>query len=189
MNDQQEEYDVLIVGAGFAGLYQLYHLRRLGYKVKVVEAASGLGGIWYWTTYPGARVDSAVPVYELNIEELWKEWTYSERYPAQPEILKYFQYVDQKLDLSKDIYFNTCVVKAQFDLDNNKWQVHTEDGRVFTSRFLDLCIGFGAQPYYALFKGVKEYKGIISHSHNWPQQVSSSPLPLLISLSPISLSF
>ena len=110
MNHKEEELDVAVVGAGFAGLYLLYHLRKLGYKVKVMEAAGGLGGVWYWQTYPGARVDSEVPLYEFSMEELWKGWNYTERYPTRAEIIKYFEYVDKKLDLSKDIYFNTRVV-------------------------------------------------------------------------------
>lgn len=171
MDRKQDELDVLVVGAGFAGLHQLYHLRKLGYKVKVVETASGLGGIWHWQTYPGARVDTEVPIYEYSSEELWKDWTYSERYPARAEILKYFEYVDGKWDLSKDILFNTRVVSAKFDASTNKWHVHTQDGQVFTAKFLDLCVGFGAKPYEAPFEGMKDFKGVIHHSNNWPKGV------------------
>ena len=92
-----EELDVLVVGAGFAGLYQLHHLRKLGYNVKVFEAGSDIGGIWYWNCYPGARVDSHVPNYEFSMEELWRDWNWSERFPAWDELRRYFHHVDQKL--------------------------------------------------------------------------------------------
>jgi cation diffusion facilitator CzcD-associated flavoprotein CzcO len=167
-----DDLDVLVVGAGFAGLYQLHHLRRLGYKVKIVEAGGGLGGIWQWATYPGARVDSEVPIYQYSDEELWKGWNYRERYPDRAEILEYFKYVDQKWDLSKDIYFNTRVVSAEFDTTTNKWGVRAEGGQVFITKFLDLCVGIAAQPYEAKFKGMEQFQGVMHHSHNWPQEVN-----------------
>lgn len=89
MANAYDELDVLVVGAGFAGLYQLYRLRALGHKVKVLETSKGLGGIWYWTTYPGARTDSEVPVYEFSLKETWGGWTWSEAYPTRDEILRY----------------------------------------------------------------------------------------------------
>ena len=81
-----EELDVLVVGAGFAGLYQLDHLRRLGYNVKVFEAGSDIGGVWYWNCYPGARVDTYGPLYQFSSEELWRDWNYSEFYPSWEEL-------------------------------------------------------------------------------------------------------
>jgi phytoene dehydrogenase-like protein len=91
--------DVLVVGAGFAGLYQLDHLRRLGYNVKVFEAGSDIGGVWYWNCYPGARVDSYGPLYQFSSEELWRDWNYSELYPSCEELRAYFRHVDKKLGL------------------------------------------------------------------------------------------
>jgi cation diffusion facilitator CzcD-associated flavoprotein CzcO len=97
-----EELDVLVVGAGFAGLYQLDHLRRLGYNVKVFEAGSDIGGIWYWNCYPGARVDSYGPLYQFSSEELWRDWNYSELYPSWEELRAYFRHVDKKRGLTGD---------------------------------------------------------------------------------------
>jgi len=95
-----EELDVLVVGAGFAGLYQLDRLRRLGYRVKVFEAGSDIGGVWYWNCYPGARVDTYGPLYQFSSVELWRDWSYSELYPSWEELRAYFRHVDQKLGLS-----------------------------------------------------------------------------------------
>ena len=90
-----EELDVLVIGAGFAGLYQLDHLRRLGYNVKVFEAGSDIGGIWYWNCYPGTRVDSYGPLYQFSSEGLWRDWNYSELYPSWEELRAYFRHVDR----------------------------------------------------------------------------------------------
>src|SRR5207245_715802 len=122
-----EELDVLVVGAGFAGLYQLDHLRRLGYNVKVFEAGSNIGGIWYWNCYPGARVDSYGPLYQFSSEELWRDWSYSELYPSWEELRAYFRNVDKKLGLSRDIRFNTRVTGAEFDTDRDQWVVQASD--------------------------------------------------------------
>jgi cation diffusion facilitator CzcD-associated flavoprotein CzcO len=133
-----------------------------------------LGGIWYWQTYPGARVDSEVPLYQFSAEELWKGWNYSERYPARAEILEYFKYVEQKWEVSKDIHFNTRVVSAEFNTTTDRWHVHAEGGKVFVARFLDLCVGMAAKTYEAEFKGMEDFKGVIHHSNNWPQEVEPS---------------
>jgi cation diffusion facilitator CzcD-associated flavoprotein CzcO len=171
MNNPIEELDILVIGAGFSGLYQLYLLRNLGYKVKVVEAGGGLGGIWYWSSYPGARVDTDVPLYEFSLEELWKEFTWSERYPSRDEILKYFEFVDKKLDLRKDIYLHTQVISAAFDINTNRWIVQTEKGREFKAQFLVLCVGIGAKTYLPNFEGMNEFKGVCHHSNNFPLKV------------------
>src|ERR1700736_5104010 len=116
-----EELDVLVVGAGFAGLYQLDHLRKLRYKVKVFEAGADIGGIWYWNCYPGARVDSYGPIYQYSRADLWRKWQFSELYPSWQEIREYFRYVDEKLGLSRDIRFNRRVTEAEFDPARNRW--------------------------------------------------------------------
>jgi cation diffusion facilitator CzcD-associated flavoprotein CzcO len=136
-----------------------------------LKFTGGIGGIWYWTTYPGARVDSELPFYQYSDEELWKDWNFRERFPGRDEILEYFKYVDQKWDLSKDIYLNTCVVSAEFDTTMDKWCVRTKDGKVFVARFLNLGVGLAAKPYEPEFKGIEEFKGVIHHSNNWPKEV------------------
>ena len=92
-------YDVLIVGAGFGGIYLLHHLRQLGHPCKIYEAASELGGVWHWNCYPGARVDSSSEIQQLSMPEVWKEWNWSQRYPDREEILQYFQHLDRVLQI------------------------------------------------------------------------------------------
>ncbi|MDV8107504.1 NAD(P)-binding protein, partial [Rhodococcus sp. IEGM 69] len=104
-----EELDVLVIGGGFSGVYQLDRLRTLGYNVKIYEAGTGLGGVWHWNSYPGARVDTWAPVYQFSREELWRDWNWSEMYPGRDELVRYFEYVDEKLDLSKDVRYETRV--------------------------------------------------------------------------------
>ena len=117
-NSSSQHFDALIIGAGFAGMYQLHLLReKLGLNVRVLETGDGVGGTWYWNRYPGARCDSESHVYCLTFsEELYKNWEWSERYPQQPEIVRYMNYVADELDLKKDIQFNTRVTGADWDL-------------------------------------------------------------------------
>ena len=169
-NKNNSDLEILIVGAGFAGLYQLHHLRKLGFSVKIYEAAPGLGGIWYWNCYPGARVDSHVPVYEYSMEEVWKDWDWKERFPGGQELKDYFQHVDKKLNLSKDIYFNKRVTAAEFDQDNNQWHIQSDDGEFTRARFVLFCTGFAAKHYVPDFPGLKDFKGPCHHTAQWPQQ-------------------
>ncbi|MGH8722900.1 MAG: NAD(P)-binding protein, partial [Burkholderiales bacterium] len=106
--------DALIIGSGFSGLYLLHALRERGFRVRLFEAGADLGGIWYWNCYPGARVDSHVPNYEFSLEELWRDWNWTERFPAWDELRRYFRHIDQKLELSRDIRFNSRVAFARF---------------------------------------------------------------------------
>ncbi|KAG7087479.1 hypothetical protein E1B28_013442 [Marasmius oreades] len=164
------ELDVLVVGAGFSGVYTLHRLRQLGCSVKLFEAGSSLGGIWHWNCYPGARVDSNVPVYEFSIEDLWKDWTWTEKFPSYTELRDYFNYVDSKLGLSKDIRFNTRVVAAHFDDQVDRWNVKTEDGTVVRPRFLILCTGFASKKYIPPFVGLETFQGVLHHTAAWPQE-------------------
>ncbi|TCZ60895.1 flavin-containing monooxygenase [Roseicella aquatilis] len=164
-----EELDVLIVGAGFAGLYQLDHLRRLGFRVALYEAGADLGGIWHWNCYPGARVDTYAQLYQYSREDLWRDWEYSELYPGWSELRDYFHYVDRKLDLSRDIRFGTRVTAAEFSSDLNRWIVQSGDGRVVRPRFLVMCTGFAAKPYLPEIAGLEEFGGAWHHTGLWPQ--------------------
>jgi cation diffusion facilitator CzcD-associated flavoprotein CzcO len=165
-----EVLDALIVGAGFSGVYQLHRLREQGFSVKVFDAGECLGGIWYWNCYPGARVDSHVPNYEFSIKEVWEDWNWSERFPGWDELRRYFAHVDSKLDLSRDIQFNTWVSGAEFDELNNHWVVHTADGEETRARFLITCMGFAAKPYIPEFDGIASFAGPCYHTANWPQE-------------------
>ncbi|MCR5873696.1 NAD(P)/FAD-dependent oxidoreductase [Phenylobacterium sp. J426] len=164
-----EAFDILVVGAGFTGLYQLHRLRQLGFSVRLLEAGADLGGIWYWNCYPGARVDTHVPMYEFSSEDLWRDWTWTERFPAWDELRRYFHYVDQKLDLSRDIRFNTRVEAAEFDEGRQQWTVRTQDGGALRAQFLVLCTGFAAKPYVPKLKGLEQFKGAKHHTAWWPQ--------------------
>ena len=113
--------DALIIGAGFSGIYQLIALRdRLGFSVKILEAADGVGGTWYWNRYPGARCDSESHSYNYYFDDyLLDEWEWAERYPGQEEVIKYLNYVTEKFDLKKDINFNSRVLSAHYDRLNS----------------------------------------------------------------------
>src|SRR5271170_3100934 len=119
------DFDALVIGAGFAGLYQLFRLRdRLGLTVRALEAAGGIGGTWFWNRYPGARCDSESHVYWYTFSlELMREWEWSERYPGQAEILRYLNFVADRFDLKRNIRFNTRVVAAAYDEAANRWRV------------------------------------------------------------------
>ena len=120
--------------------------------------------IWYWNCYPGARVDSDIPLYEYSIEDLYKDWTWSERFPSWPELRRYFQYVDKKLDLSKDCQLNTTVKSAEFDTNACRWNVHISTREVYNCKYFVLCTGFAAKHYIPDFKGMDKYKGIMHHT-------------------------
>ena len=110
--------DAMVIGAGVAGLYQLYKLREMGLDVRGYEAGSGVGGTWYWNRYPGARFDSQVEVYQYWFsEELYKAWRPTERFPAQPETEQWLNFVAGRLDLKKDIEFNARIVSARYRED------------------------------------------------------------------------
>ncbi|KAJ3844988.1 cyclohexanone monooxygenase [Lentinula raphanica] len=162
--------DVFIVGAGFGGIYMLYNLRKLGYSARIFEAASDLGGVWRNNCYPGARVDSEVPVYDLSLEELWRDWTWTEKFPGFEELRRYFDYIDQKLEVRKDISFDKRVVAAKFNANMNRWEVTASDGTVIQSRFLVLCTGFAAKPYTPQLKGIERFRGISHHTAKWPEK-------------------
>jgi len=164
-----ENLDVLVVGAGFSGLYQLHRLRQLGFKVKIYEAAPALGGVWYWNCYPGARCDTYGPLYQFSMEELWQDWDFDELYPSWEKIREYFQHVDRKLGLSPDIRYNTRVSAAHFDEAACRWQVETESGHSASAQFLVLCTGIGSKPHRPALAGLDDFAGRCYHTGHWPQ--------------------
>src|SRR3984893_602207 len=169
-NGEIEDLDVIIVGAGFAGLYLLDRLRSMGMAVQVFEAGGGLGGVWYWNCYPGARVDSPGPIYQFSRDDLWRKWQFSELYPSWQELRDYFRYVDEKLGLSRDIRFNRRVEEAEFDPARNRWTVRSSDGSVTSARYFVLCTGFAAKPYVPDLPGLSDFAGERHHTALWPQQ-------------------
>ena len=169
-NGKSGALDALIIGAGFNGLYMLHRLRQEGFSVRVLEAGAELGGIWYWNCYPGARVDSHVPNYEFSLPELWRDWSWTERFPDWNELRRYFKHVDDKLDLSRDVEFGTRVTAAEFDADRDEWLVHSSDGRQARARFLIPCTGFAAKAHIPDFVGLDRFAGPCHHTGHWPQE-------------------
>lgn len=173
MSEGSGDLDVLVVGAGFSGIYQLQRLRELGYRVRLVEAGGGLGGVWYWNCYPGARVDSHCAIYQFSDPELWKSWNWTEKYPGFQEMRAYFAHVDRKWAISQDTLFNTWVTGAKFDESSRLWEVEVStEGRedVLRARFLVLCTGFGSKPYVPDIPGLETFDGECHHTARWPQQ-------------------
>lgn len=167
---EDEVLDALVLGAGFSGCYQLYRLRQRGFKVKLFDAGEALGGIWYWNCYPGARVDSHVPNYEFSIEEVWRDWHWSERFPSWMELRRYFRHVDSKLNLSPDVRFSTRVTAARFDEQDRLWHIDCADGHRALARYFIACTGFASKAYIPDFTGLDDFSGHCFHTAHWPQQ-------------------
>ncbi|KAM3424604.1 hypothetical protein BST61_g6594 [Cercospora zeina] len=161
--------DVLLVGAGFASFTLLNRLRKLGLSVEIYEKGAASGGIWYWNCYPGARVDSDTPIYQLFDKELWEDFTYQERYPAWPELRRYFQHVDKKWNVSAHTTYNKCVDTATFDVKTNLWTIETADETTIQARWFMPCIGFASKHYSPPFPGLSNFKGEVYHTAKWPQ--------------------
>lgn len=169
----EEELDVLVVGAGFCGLYLLDRLRERGFKVRVFEAGADLGGVWHWNCYPGARVDSACWIYQFSHEEVWRDWSWSELYPGYAELRAYFEHVDAKLDLSRDVRCETMVREANFDESERRWRVRAsgqggEDVSV-RARYVVMCTGSSSKPYIPEIEGLDTFAGPCHHTALWPQ--------------------
>lgn len=142
----------------------------MGMSVQVLEAGDGPGGVWYWNCYPGARVDSPGPMYQFSREDLWRDWAFSELYPSWQEIRAYFRYVDEKLDLSRDIRFGARVVAADFDRTFNRWTIRASDGSMTKARYFVICTGLGSKPYTPDIAGLGDFAGERHHTALWPQQ-------------------
>ena len=169
--DKVTTLDALVIGAGVAGLYELYQLRGQGLNVKAFDAASGVGGTWYWNRYPGAKFDSESYIYQyLFSEELYKGWSWSERFPGQPEIERWMNYVADKLDLRKDIQFNTTITSAHFNETTGRWTVKTDTGETIDTQFLIGCTGMLSAPLSSMFPGQDTFKGRIFHTARWPKE-------------------
>ena len=163
--------ETIVVGAGFAGLYQLYKLRQLGLQTIVFEAGADVGGTWYWNRYPGARCDVESMAYSYSFsEELEQDWVWTERYASQPEILKYARHVAERFDLKKDIRFNTRVLKAIFDENNHLWSVTTSNNETFNARFVIMALGCLSSPHLPSIPGLDTFKGNCYHTGFWPHE-------------------
>ncbi|MGX4770225.1 flavin-containing monooxygenase [Bradyrhizobium guangdongense] len=172
MSNKPIELDALVVGAGFSGLYQLLRLRdNHGLKVKAVEAAHGVGGTWFWNRYPGARCDSESHVYWYTFSlDLMQQWEWSERYPGQAEILRYLNFVADKLDLKRDIQFGTRVAAAHYQQATNRWHIRAETGETFIAKFLITAVGCLSSANVPDIPGLKTFKGEWYHTGQWPHE-------------------
>ena len=168
----ERSFDALVVGAGFSGLYQLLCLRdRLGLSVRLLEAGDGVGGTWYWNRYPGARCDSESHSYAYYFsDELLQDWTWSERYPEQPEILRYLNHVADRFDLRRDISFGARVGAAHYDADANRWRVTTERGERYDARFLVTAVGCLSSANIPQIAGLERFAGAWYHTGQWPHE-------------------
>jgi len=164
-------YDALIIGAGMSGMYQLYRLRELGLSVRVFEAGTGVGGTWYWNRYPGARFDSESYSYGYSFsEEILQAWNWSEHFSAQPETLRYLNFVADSLDLRRDIEFDSRIARAWWDESLNTWEIETTDGRRAQGRLLISAVGPISAPTMPNIPGIDDFAGDAWHTGLWPHE-------------------
>jgi cyclohexanone monooxygenase len=164
-------FDVVIVGAGFAGLYALHRVRELGLSVRVFEAGDGVGGTWFWNRYPGARCDVESLEYSYSFsEELQQEWCWSERYPPQPEVLRYLEHVADRFDLWPDIQLETRVTAATFDEATDHWTILTDDGTAHRARWCVMATGVLSSPQPPAFDGLDSFEGEWHQTGRWPTE-------------------
>jgi cation diffusion facilitator CzcD-associated flavoprotein CzcO len=169
--DSPGSVDAVIVGAGFSGLYQLHRLRGLGLSTRVFEAASGVGGTWWWNRYPGARCDVESMAYSYSFSpELEQEWTWTEKYPSQPEILRYIEHVAERFDLARHITFDTRVTSAFYDSTRHRWTVTTSDGEVVDTTFLVMATGCLSVSKAPEAPGAERFQGPTYHTGLWPHE-------------------
>jgi cyclohexanone monooxygenase len=165
------QYDVVVVGAGFGGLYALHRLRQLGFSVRVYEQGSGIGGTWFWNRYPGARCDVESMQYSYSFsEDLQQEWQWTERYAPQAEILRYAHHVADRFGLWADLQLNTTVEAARFDEAANLWTVTLEGGATVTARHVVMATGCLSSARIPDFKGLATFKGKVYHTGHWPHE-------------------
>jgi cation diffusion facilitator CzcD-associated flavoprotein CzcO len=169
--EAKTHYEVIVVGAGVAGLYAIKRLTDLGIEATVLDSAPDLGGTWYWNRYPGCRFDSESYTYGFSFSrELLDEWHWKERFSGQPENLRYLNFVADKFDLRRHMQFNCKVRSARFDEARDIWHVKTGNGRELTCRFLVLAIGLLSAPTMPRLEGIEDFRGRSFHTYYWPHE-------------------
>lgn len=169
---QTPDYDVIGIGAGFAGLALLHYIRETGQSIKVFDKASDIGGTWTWNRYPGAMTDSESYYYCLTFsKELLQKWSWSQRYPDWTETLSYFHFVADECDMWKDIQLNTEIVSADYQADSGNWLVKTGTGESFTCKYLVSAMGMISEPVIPTVKGMDSFNGPLFHSSRWPEDL------------------
>jgi cyclohexanone monooxygenase len=165
------DFDVVVAGAGFGGMYLLHRFRKMGLSAVAFEKGGDVGGTWYWNRYPGARVDVESMQYSYQFDpELEQEWTWSEKYSPQPEILEYARHVADRYDLRKDIRFETQVTAAHFDDTSDHWLVSTSDGKQTRARYFVLAVGCLSSFNMPKIEGIGDFQGNTYHTGEWPHE-------------------
>lgn len=165
------DFDAVVVGAGFAGMFMLHRLRQQGLKVRVFERGSGVGGTWFWNRYPGARCDTESMEYSYQFDDaLQQEWNWPERYSAQPEILKYANHVADRYQLRPDLQFNTQVLSAIYDDARHLWTIATNDGKAVSARYFIMATGTLSVANKPKFAGLDSFKGRVFYTSDWPHE-------------------
>jgi cation diffusion facilitator CzcD-associated flavoprotein CzcO len=164
-------YDAVVIGAGVCGIYQAYKLQEMGVRFIVLEQAEDVGGTWHWNRYPGCRFDSESETYGYSFsQELLQEWSWSEHFAPRAETERYLQYVVEKFDLRRHMSFNSRVKAACWEPDLSGWRVTTEDGRVYTTKFLLTAIGLLSTPTLPRYGGVEKFRGLSFHTYHAPRE-------------------
>ena len=170
-SQQKADYDVIAVGAGFAGLALVHYVRETGLSIRVFDKASDIGGTWTWNRYPGAASDSECYYYCLTFsKELLQDWSWSVRYPGWQENLRYMHFVADRCDMWPHIQLNTAIVNADFQEDTGLWLIRTAGGEQFTCRYFISAMGMISEPVIPEFKGMDAFKGPLFHSSRWPTE-------------------
>ena len=170
LSNPDADFDAVIVGAGVAGLYAIYRLRKLGLRVRAYEAGDGVGGTWFWNRYPGCRCDVESLEYSFSFDEdLQQEWEWPERYGTQPEILKYIDHVVERFDLMRDVQLNTRITAAEFDEDTLLWTLTTEAGEQVTAPICIMAAGNLSTPRRPAYPGLDAFEGKSYHTGLWPK--------------------
>jgi cation diffusion facilitator CzcD-associated flavoprotein CzcO len=174
-SQQKPDYDAIAVGAGFAGLALIHHLREAGVSIRVFDRASDIGGTWTWNRYPGAMTDSESYYYCLTFsKELLQEWHWTRRYPDWKETLDYMHFVANKCDMWPNIQLNTEIVSAEYQSDSGHWLVTTGDGDTFTCKYFISAMGMISEPVIPDIKGMDSFQGPLFHSSRWPEDLDYS---------------
>ena len=167
----RDTVDAVVVGAGFAGMYAIYKLREMGLSHRGFEAGSDVGGTWYWNRYPGASSDSESWVYSYSFDEqLEQDWTWTSRFPEQPEILSYLKHVAELYDLRSAFDFSTRVISADYDAASNEWRVRTDSGEIVHATFLITAVGCLSAAQVPDIAGRDDFEGEWYHTGEWPHE-------------------